>query len=57
MTYEELLEENKRLKKIVDSQTAILARKCAELILTSEQYIADQLKKNEDSADWWKNNS
>jgi tetrahydromethanopterin S-methyltransferase subunit B len=55
MTYEELLEENKRLKKIVDSQTAILARKCAELILTSEQYITDQLKKNEDKADWWKN--
>lgn len=55
MTYEELLDENKKLKMIVNAQADVLAKKCAELIVLSEQYIADQLKKQEDRADWWKN--
>ena len=54
MTYEELLEENKRLKELVNRQTDALAMNCAKLILEAERYIEEHTKKEDDSADWWK---
>jgi len=54
MTYEELLEENKRLKELVNRQTDALAKNCAKIIVEAKKYIEEHTKKDEDSADWWK---
>jgi hypothetical protein len=54
MTYEELLEENKRLKELVDRQTDTLAMNCAKLIIEEVVIKGVRYKKVTETKTNWK---